>query len=113
MALGTLSSLGFASGVLTQETIDKLKKAEEAGRVEPYKKKVEENAAKQKDLTEIKTKLLAFQTAVSSLGDATAFAARKVSSSIKDNPAASLSADAGVALQSMKVNVTQLAEKDV
>ena len=39
MALGTLSSLGFASGVLTQETIDKLKKAEEAGRVEPYKKK--------------------------------------------------------------------------
>ncbi|ELW3220838.1 flagellar filament capping protein FliD [Campylobacter upsaliensis] len=113
MALGTLSSLGFASGVLTQETIDKLKKAEEAGRVEPYKKKVEENAAKQKDLTEIKTKLLAFQTAVSSLGDATAFAARKVSSSIKDNPAANLSADAGVALQSMKVNVTQLAEKDV
>ncbi|ENA3365212.1 flagellar filament capping protein FliD [Campylobacter upsaliensis] len=113
MALGTLSSLGFASGVLTQETIDKLKKAEEAGRVEPYKKKVEENAAKQKDLTEIKTKLLAFQTAVSSLGDATAFAARKVSSSIKDNPAASLSADAGVALQSMRVNVTQLAEKDV
>ncbi|EMO1679135.1 flagellar filament capping protein FliD [Campylobacter upsaliensis] len=113
MALGTLSSLGFASGVLTQETIDKLKKAEEAGRVEPYKKKVEENAAKQKDLTEIKTKLLAFQTAVSSLGDATAFAARKVSSSIKDNPAASLSADAGVALQSMKVNVTQLAERDV
>lgn len=113
MALGTLSSLGFASGVLTQETIDKLKKAEEAGRVEPYKKKIEENAAKQKDLTEIKTKLLAFQTAVSSLGDATAFAARKVSSSIKDNPAASLSADAGVALQSMKINVTQLAEKDV
>lgn len=113
MALGTLSSLGFASGVLKQETIDKMKKAEEAKRVEPYKKKVEENAAKQKDLTEIKTKLLAFQTAVSSLGDATAFAARKVSSSIKDNPAASLSADAGVALQSMKVNVTKLAEKDV
>lgn len=113
MALGTLSSLGFASGVLKQDTIDKIKKAEEAKRVEPYKKKIEENAAKQKDLTEIKTKLLAFQTAVSSLGDATAFAARKVSSSIKDNPAASLSADAGVALQSMKVNVTKLAEKDV
>lgn len=113
MALGTLSSLGFASGILKQDTIDKIKKAEEAKRIEPYKKKIEENAAKQKDLTEIKTKLLAFQTAVSSLGDATAFAARKVSSSIKDNPAASLSADAGVALQSMKVNVTQLAEKDV
>lgn len=113
MALGTLSSLGFASGVLTQDTIDKLKKAEETARIDPYTKKIEENTAKQKDLTELKTKLLTFQTAVSSLGDATAFAARKVSSSITDNPAASLSADAGVALQSMKVNVTQLAEKDV
>ncbi|MDL0109766.1 flagellar filament capping protein FliD [Campylobacter felis] len=113
MALGTLSSLGFASGVLTQETIDKLKKAEEKARIDPYTKDIEENTAKQKDLTEIKTKLLSFQTAVSSLGDATAFAARKVSSSIKDNPAAELTADAGVALQSMKVDVKKLAEKDV
>lgn len=113
MALGTLSSLGFASGVLTQDTIDKLKKAEEAARVDPYTKKVEENAAKQKDLTEIKTKLLAFQTAVSSLGDATAFAARKVIASITENPPASLKADAGVAVQNMHINVKKLAEKDV
>ena len=113
MALGTLSSLGFASGVLTQDTIDKLKKAEEAARVDPYTKKVEENAAKQKDLTEIKTKLLAFQTAVSSLGDATAFAARKVIASITENPPASLKADAGVAVQNMHIDVKKLAEKDV
>lgn len=113
MALGTLSSLGFASGVLTQDTIDKLKKAEEAARVDPYTKKVEENAAKQKDLTEIKTKLLAFQTAVSSLGDATAFAARKVIASITENPPASLKADSGVAVQNMHINVKKLAEKDV
>ncbi|MCR2063988.1 flagellar filament capping protein FliD [Campylobacter helveticus] len=113
MALGTLSSLGFASGVLTQDMIDKLKKAEEAARVDPYTKKVEENAAKQKDLTEIKTKLLAFQTAVSSLGDATAFAARKVIASITENPPASLKADAGVAVQNMHIDVKKLAEKDV
>ncbi|WP_270976594.1 flagellar filament capping protein FliD [Campylobacter helveticus] len=113
MALGTLSSLGFASGVLTQDTIDKLKKGEEAARVDPYTKKVEENAAKQKDLTEIKTKLLAFQTAVSSLGDATAFAARKVIASITENPPASLKADAGVAVQNMHIDVKKLAEKDV
>ncbi|MBZ7935278.1 flagellar filament capping protein FliD [Campylobacter sp. B0100352/1] len=113
MALGSLSSLGFGSGVLTQDTLDKLKQAEEKARVDPYTKKIEENTTKQKDLTEIKTKLLTFQTAVSSLADATAFAKRKVSASVTTNPPASLTADSGVSLQSMKINVTQLAQKDV
>ncbi|EAI4069915.1 flagellar filament capping protein FliD [Campylobacter jejuni] len=113
MAFGSLSSLGFGSGVLTQDTIDKLKEAEQKARIDPYTKKIEENTTKQKDLTEIKTKLSTFQTAVSSLGDSTAFAARKVIASITDNPPASLTATAGVALQSMNINVTQLAQKDV
>lgn len=113
MAFGSLSSLGFGSGVLTQDTLDKLKEAEEKARVDPYTKKIEENTTKQKDLTEIKTKLLTFQTAVSSLADATAFAKRKVSASVTTNPPASLTASSGVSLQSMKINVTQLAQKDV
>ncbi|HEB7536081.1 TPA: flagellar filament capping protein FliD [Campylobacter coli] len=113
MAFGSLSSLGFGSGVLTQDTIDKLKEAEQQARVNPYTTKIEENTAKQKDLTEIKTKLSTFQSAVSSLGDATAFAKRKVVASITDNPPASLTATSGVALQSMNINVTQLAQKDV
>lgn len=113
MALGPLSSLGFGSNVLKQDTIDKLKEAEQKERIDPYTKKVEEDTTKQKDLTEIKTKLLSFQTAVSSLADATVFAKRKVVASVTDNPAASLTANSGVALQSMDVNVTQLAQKDV
>ncbi len=113
MAFGSLSSLGFGSGVLTQETIDKLKEAEQQARVNPYTTKIEENTAKQTDLAEIITKLSTFQSAVSSLGDATAFAARKVVASITDNPPASLTATSGVALQSMNINVTQLAQKDV
>ncbi|WP_144666167.1 flagellar filament capping protein FliD [Campylobacter jejuni] len=113
MAFGSLSSLGFGSGVLTQDTIDKLKEAEQKARIDPYTNKIEENTTKQKDLTEIKTKLSTFQAAVSSLGDSTAFAARKVIASITDNPPASLTATAGVALQSMNINVTQLAQKDV
>lgn len=113
MALGQLASLGFASNVLKQDIMDKMKKAEEKDKVEPYTKKVEENTTKQKDLTEIKTKLLTFQTAVSSLADATAFAKRKVVGSITENPPASLTANSGVSLQSMKVNVTQIAQKDV
>ena len=113
MAFGSLSSLGFGSGVLTQDTIDKLKKADQKARIDPYTKKIEENTTKQKDLTEIKTKLLSFQTAVSSLADATVFAKRKVVGSISDNPPASLTVNSGVALQSMNINVTQLAQKDV
>ncbi|MGM8975036.1 flagellar filament capping protein FliD [Campylobacter jejuni] len=113
MAFGSLSSLGFGSGVLTQDTIDKLKEAEQKARIDPYTNKIEENTTKQKDLTEIKTKLSTFQSAVSSLGDSTAFAKRKVVASITDNPPASLTATSGVALQSMNINVTQLAQKDV
>ncbi|HED0921006.1 TPA: flagellar filament capping protein FliD [Campylobacter coli] len=113
MAFGSLSSLGFGSGVLKQDTIDKLKEAEQKARIDPYTKKIEENTTKQKDLTEIKTKLLSFQTAVSSLADATVFAKRKVVGSISDNPPASLTVNSGVALQSMNINVTQLAQKDV
>ncbi|RTJ55692.1 flagellar filament capping protein FliD [Campylobacter jejuni] len=113
MAFGSLSSLGFGSGVLKQETLDKLKEAEQKARIDPYTKKIEENTTKQKDLTELKTKLSTFQTAVSSLGDSTAFAKRKVIASITDNPPASLSVSSGVALQSMNINVTQLAQKDV
>ncbi|HHY1343575.1 flagellar capping protein [Campylobacter jejuni] len=113
MAFGSLSSLGFGSGVLKQETLDKLKEAEQKARIDPYTKKIEENTTKQKDLTELKTKLSAFQTAVSSLGDSTAFAKRKVIASITDNPPASLSVTSGVALQSMNISVTQLAQKDV
>ncbi|OEW61994.1 flagellar filament capping protein FliD [Campylobacter jejuni] len=113
MAFGSLSSLGFGSGVLKQETLDKLKEAEQKARIDPYTKKIEENTTKQKDLTELKTKLSAFQTAVSSLGDSTAFAKRKVIASITDNPPASLSVSSGVALQSMNISVTQLAQKDV
>lgn len=113
MAFGSLSSLGFGSGVLTQDTLDKLKEAEQKARIDPYTKKIEENTTKQKDLTELKTKLSTFQAAVSSLGDSTAFAKRKVVASITDNPPASLSVTSGVALQSMNINVTQLAQKDV
>ncbi|EAH8791938.1 flagellar filament capping protein FliD [Campylobacter jejuni] len=113
MAFGSLSSLGFGSGVLKQDTMDQLKKAEQKDRIDPYTKKIEENTTKQKDLTEIKTKLLSFQTAVSSLADATVFAKRKVVGSISDNPPASLTVNSGVALQSMNINVTRLAQKDV
>lgn len=113
MALGTISNLGFASGILTQDKIDKLKEIDVKAQIDPLTTKIDENNTKKKDLTEILTKLSTFQSAVSSLGDATAFAARKVVASVTNDPAASLTANSGVALQNMKVNVTQVAQNDV
>ncbi len=113
MALGALSSLGFGSGVLEQDVIDKLKKAEEDSRLSLYTKKIESNTTKQKDIAELLTKLSSFRSSVSSLGDAVIFAKRKVVSSVTTNPPADLSVSSGVNVQSMRVNVTQLAQKDV
>lgn len=113
MALGSLSSLGFASGVLTQDVIDKLKAADEASRINPYTSRIESNTAKQTDIAQLLTKLSSFRSAVSSLGDSSIFAKRKVVASVTTNPPADLSVTSGVNVQNMKVNVTQLAQKDV
>lgn len=114
MATGTLSSLGIASNVLTQDVLDQLKAADESAQITPYTTKIEKNTAKQTALTELNTKLLSFKTQVSALGDATAFQKRTVTPSVTgDSAAASLTATSGVAVQSMSVSVTQLAEKDV
>lgn len=109
-----MGSLGISSGILTTKLLNKLQTAEESAMVAPYTNKIEANSAKQKALTDLKTKLLSFQTQVSSLGDSTAFAKRSVTASItSDSAAASLTASSGVSVQSLNVEVTQLAEKDV
>lgn len=111
---GTLASLGLQSSVLTNELLEKLKKAEESGRIKPYENKIETNTAKQKALTELTTKLSAFQSAVSSLGDATAFSKRKVTPSVTgDSAAATLTASNGVSVQNLSVKVDKIAQKDV
>lgn len=114
MATGTLSSLGLGSEVLNQETLEKLKNADISARVKPYETKIETNTTKQKALTELTTKLAAFQSAVSSLGDSTAFGKRKVTPSVTgDNAAATLTASNGVSVQNLSVKVEKIAQKDV
>lgn len=111
---GQLGSLGLQSKVLTNELLEKLKLAEQNARIKPYETKVEKNTAKQKALTELMTKLSAFQTAVSSLGDATAFSKRKVTPSVTgDSAAATLTASNGVSVQNLSVKVDKIAQKDV
>ena len=114
MATGTLSSLGLGSEVLNQETLEKLKKADISAKVKPYETKIETNTTKQKALTELTTKLAAFQSAVSSLGDSTAFGKRKVTPSVTgDSAAATLTASNGVSVQNLSVKVEKIAQKDV
>ena len=69
MALGKVSSLGFGSQVLTQDVIDKLKAADEAGQIKPVTAKITANATKQKDLTALKTLIGTFRSSVSTLAD--------------------------------------------
>lgn len=114
MATGTLSSLGLGSEFLNQETLEKLKNADISARVKPYETKIETNTTKQKALTELTTKLAAFQSAVSSLGDSTAFGKRKVTPSVTgDSAAATLTASNGVSVQNLSVKVEKIAQKDV
>lgn len=114
MAAGTLASLGLGSEVLNLETLEKLKKADISAKVKPYETKIETNTTKQKALTELTTKLAAFQSAVSSLGDSTAFGKRKVTPSVTgDSAAATLTASNGVSVQNLSVKVEKIAQKDV
>lgn len=109
-----LGSLGLQSNVLTTELLDKLKQAEENVKIKPYETKIEKNTAKQKALTELTTKLSSFQSAVSSLGDSSAFQKRKVTPSVTgDSAAATLTASNGVSVQNLSVKVDKIAQKDV
>ncbi|EGK8097457.1 flagellar filament capping protein FliD [Campylobacter lari] len=114
MAIGSLGSLGIGSGVLTSDTLNKLKEAEMNAHLGLYNSQLETNTSRQKDLAELEAKLLAFQTAVSSLGDASQFNKKKVSPSVSgDSAAASLVVGSLSNLTNMKVIVEQLAQKDV
>lgn len=114
MAVGSLGSLGIGSGVLTSETLNKLKEAELNAQLKLYNSQIETNSTRQKDLAELEAKLLAFQTAVNGLGDASQFNKKKVSPSVSgDSAAADLKVDSLSNLKNMKVIVDQLAQKDV
>ncbi|TXE81661.1 hypothetical protein FPD46_05065 [Campylobacter peloridis] len=114
MAVGSLGSLGIGSGVLTSETLNKLKEAEMNAHLSLYKSQLETNTSRQKDLAELEAKLLAFKTAVNSLGDASQFNSKKVSPSVSgDSAAASLIVGSLSNIKNMKVIVDQLAQKDV
>lgn len=110
MATGALSSLGIGSSVLTYDIIEKLREADEKGKITPIDTKLEQNLTQQKDLTAITGYLNSLKSAASGLSSDLLFQGRNVSSS---GTSASLTADAGVLTQEVTVDVKQLAAKDI
>ena len=107
---GALSSLGAASGVLTYDVIDKLKKADEAVMITPFKTRLTNIENKSKALSDLTTQISLFKTSIADFKDGEIFQKR-----IVDTNGSSVSADvnSGVAVQEVKLNVTQLAQNDI
>ena len=107
---GSLSSLGIGSGVLTYDVIDKLKKADEATMIKPFKTRLTNVQNKEKSLTDLTTQISLLKTSIADFKDGEIFQKR-----IVDTNGSSVSADvnSGVAVQEVKLNVTQLAQNDI
>jgi len=108
---GTLSSLGAGSGgVLSYNVIDKLKKADEATMIDPFKTRLENTQNKEKALNDLITQVSLFKTSFSDFKDGEVFQKR-----LADVSGSSVSAtvDAGVKVQNIKMDVKQLAQNDI
>lgn len=107
---GTINSLGLGSGILTSDLIDKLKTADTAALITPIDAKL--TLQKQKDgaLSLLGSLLTTFKSSVSSLSDSALYQKRNVSG---NTDSVSVTANAGVAVQSFSISDTQLALKNV
>jgi flagellar hook-associated protein 2 len=109
MASGALSSLGIGSNVLTYDIIEKLREADEKAQVSPIDSRLEDNIAKQKDLTQVMTHLSSLKGSASGLSSYLTYQGREVST---NGTSASLSVKSGASIGSFSIDVTKLAEKD-
>ncbi len=110
MAIGTMSSLGLGSGVLTYDVIDKLRKADEDARLKPIDKKVERNTEKQTELSGLMTLLSTMKNSAAYLSDTSSYLERDTSV-IGDGISAI--SGAGLIEQDIKIEVERLAKNDV
>ncbi|WP_456479482.1 flagellar filament capping protein FliD [Nautilia sp.] len=108
--IGTLSSLGIGSGVLSYDVIDKLKQADQDAMVKPLEDKLDLLKKKESALSQFITIGAAVKTDILDLADGTLFA--KVNTSVNGS-SVNVTANDGVSPQTFDINVTQLAENDV
>lgn len=105
-----ISSLGAGSGVLTSTVIDQLKAADTAAMITPIDKKIALQQQKGSALNLLNSLLTTFKSSANALGDSSLYQQRSVSG---NNSAVSVTADAGVAVQSFSISNAQMALNDV
>jgi flagellar hook-associated protein 2 len=107
---GTINSLGLGSGVLTADIIDKLKANDVANIIAPIDRKITLQKQKDTALGLLNSLLSTFKTSASSLNDDALYQNRSVTGA---NGSVSVTASAGVAVQSFTISDVVLAKKHV
>ena len=109
-ALTDKAQLNIASSILTQDVIDGLKKADESVQVKPLTLKIDKNTKKQADITALTTLVSNLKTSYADVANETAMLKRTVSAAGSGSVTASV--EAGVAEQTVRLSVSQLAQVD-
>ena len=109
-ALTDKAQLNIASSILTQDVIDGLKKADESVQVKPLTLKIDKNTKKQADITALTTLVSNLKTSYADVANETAMLKRTVSAAGSGSVTANV--EAGVAEQTVRLSVSQLAQVD-
>lgn len=108
--MATINSLGLGSGVLTSDVIDKLKANDTSLIIKPIENKITLETQKKSALDLLKSLMTSFKSSVNALDDDSLYQKRSVSGT---NSAVTVTAEAGVAVQSFSITDTVLAQKNV
>ena len=109
-AVSDKAQLNIASSILTQEVIDGLKDADESVQIKPLTLKIDKNTKKQADITALTTLVSTLKTSYADVANETAMLKRTVSAAGSGSVTASV--EAGVAEQTVRLSVSQLAQVD-
>ena len=111
MATSSLSSLGLGSnGVLSYDTIDKLRAVDEKAQLDPIDAKLTANTTKQTDLTALMSLANTLKSTTSALSEEVNYLQRTTTVS---NDAISVATKAGTTVENFTMHVDTLASQDI
>jgi len=105
-----ISSLGVGSGILTQDILDQLRKADEASIIRPITFDIANEKDKKSELDVIDASMKNLSDSIDELKNATLFDAR---STTVEGTSIEISADANSDIQEFTLDVSQLATKEI
>lgn len=109
-AVSDKAQLNIASSILTQDVIDGLKDADESVQIKPLTLKIDKNTKKQADITALTTLVSTLKTSYADVANESAMLKRTVSAAGSGSVTANV--EAGVAEQTVRLSVSQLAQVD-